>query len=287
MQDRRQDQPLALGSVKTNFGHLEAAAGIASLIKVVLSLKHEEIPQLLHFKKLNPHISLEGTTISIPTERQPWPAGEERRLAGLSSFGFGGTNAHAILEEAPTIAWTANDVERHQHVLTLSAQSENALRTLAERFEAFLINASNESLADICYTANAGRAHFAHRLAVVTDSAAHLRQQLAGFIAGQHTAAVQSGHVDGATRPKVAFLFSGQGSQYIGMGRQLYDSQPAFRKAAPSAATNCLVPTWSNPCCRCSIRKTARARHWMRRLTRSQRCLLWSTLWQSCGARGE
>ena len=231
VQDRRQDQPFALGSVKSNIGHLEAAAGIASFIKVVLSLKHEEIPQLLHFKKLNPHISLEGTTISIPTERQPWPAGEERRLAGLSSFGFGGTNAHAILEEAPTIAWTTNDVERRQHVLTLSAHSENALRALAERFEAFLINTSNESLADICYTANAGRAHFAHRLAVVVESVEGARESLRAFIAGQHTAAVQSGHVDGASRPKVAFLFTGQGSQYIGMGRQLYDSQPAFRKA--------------------------------------------------------
>ena len=101
MQDRTPNHSCAIGSVKTNIGHLEAAAGIAGLIKVVLSLQHQEIPPNLHLQTLNPHISLAGTPLSIPTACQPWPVGTERRFAGVSSFGFGGTNAHVVLAEAP------------------------------------------------------------------------------------------------------------------------------------------------------------------------------------------
>ena len=102
MQGREPDQPCWLGSVKTNIGHLEAASGLASLIKVVLSLQHKELPPHLHLKQLNPLISFEGTPFSIPTECQPWSPGTERRLAGISGFGFGGTNCHVIVEEAPS-----------------------------------------------------------------------------------------------------------------------------------------------------------------------------------------
>lgn len=234
MQDRKSDQPCMIGSVKTNIGHLESAAGIAGLIKTVLSLQHEEIPPHLHLKKLNQHISLEGTTFAIPTERQPWPE-NTHRLAGVSAFGFGGTNAHVIVEEAPRVNVASGEAGRHLHVLTLSAQSETALRTLARQYEEHPATHVASAIADVCYTANSGRSHFAHRLAVVARSSAQLREQLAAFAEGgeaqQGVQGILSGHVAHATRPRIAFLFTGQGSQYFGMGRQLYDTQPTFRDA--------------------------------------------------------
>jgi acyl transferase domain-containing protein/acyl-CoA synthetase (AMP-forming)/AMP-acid ligase II/acyl carrier protein len=231
MQNRTADQPCLLGSVKTNIGHLESAAGIAGLIKAVLCLQKGEIAPHLHLKKLNQHISLEGTTFVIPTERQPWPA-NRRRIAGVSAFGFGGTNAHVILEEAPAPATQVNEVERSEHLLTLSARSPQALRMQARQYEEFLAAHPDVALADVCFTANSGRAHFAHRLAVRASDVAQMRERLAAFAAGQSDIdGVQSGQVQNRGRGKIAFLFTGQGSQYAGMGRQLYETQPTFRKA--------------------------------------------------------
>ena len=257
MQGREQNETCWLGSVKTNIGHLEAAAGITGVIKVALALHHKEIPPHLHLKQLNPLISLEGTTFSIPAECQPWSV--ERRLAGISAFGFGGTNCHVILEEAPsgergragegesgrggeenTFSAILEDnpkskiqnpkfIERPFHVLTLSAKSEKALEELAQRYAAFLAAHPDASLADVCFTANTGRSHFDHRLAVVAESIAQLREQLEAFAAGKETAGLVSGQIT-KKRPKIAFLFTGQGSQYAGMGRQLYETQPVFRQ---------------------------------------------------------
>lgn len=251
MQDRTPDQPCWLGSLKTNIGHLEAASGIASVIKVVLSLQHQEIPPHLHLKQLNPYISLEGTTFSIPCDRQPWSVSTARRLAGISAFGFGGTNCHAILEEAPLppnwlglefSEWDAESDQQNQqqflsekfldrsfHLLTLSAKSEKALKELAQHYVEFLHHA-DVSLADICFTANTGRSHFDHRLAVTTDSIEQLYCQLELFAAGQSATEIVH-HPPHKKRPKIAFLFTGQGSQYQGMGRQLYLTQPVFRQA--------------------------------------------------------
>lgn len=230
MKQRAPDQVCAIGSVKTNIGHLEAAAGIAGLIKVVLSLHHGEIPPHLHLKQLNHHISLENTTFVIPGEPQAWPQGR-RRLAGVSAFGFGGTNVHAILEEAPSPAAVTGERERPLHLLALSAKSAKALRDLAGRYEAFMAAYPEESPADVCFTANAGRAHFAHRLAIRADSSTQLRERLAAFAAGEDAPGVRSGYVRDRARPKIAFLFTGQGSQYFGMGRRLYETQPTFRAA--------------------------------------------------------
>ncbi|MBV9229928.1 MAG: AMP-binding protein [Chloroflexi bacterium] len=235
MQKRSPDQPCVLGSVKTNIGHLEAAAGIAGLIKTVLCLQKKEIPPHLHLKKLNSHISLDGTTFVIPTERRPWLANGPR-LAGVSAFGFGGTNVHAILEEAPTPRQAESEVERPLHMFALSAQSAHALQELAGRYAAFLDTYPNSTLDDVCFTANAGRSHFAHRLAATASTAEQLREQLASFAAGYAIQGVQSGQVQGKTRRKIAFLFTGQGSQYFGMGRQLYETQPTFRKALDRCA---------------------------------------------------
>ncbi|GAX39733.1 beta-ketoacyl synthase [Tolypothrix sp. NIES-4075] len=231
MQGREPDQPCWIGSVKTNIGHLEGAAGIAGLIKVVLSLQHAEIPPNLHLEQLNPYISLKGTTFSIPTERQPWVALTERRLAGVSSFGFGGTNCHVILEEAPPTTTGANDIQPKMHLLTLSAKSEKALSELAQSYVDFLASHPEVSLFDVCFTANTGRSHFNHRLAVVAESTVQLREQLEAFAAKKETAKLVSGQVNNSKRQKIAFLFTGQGSQYLGMGRQLYENAPIFRQA--------------------------------------------------------
>ncbi len=230
MQERAPEQLCVLGSVKTNIGHLEAAAGIAGLIKVVLSLHKEEIPPHLNLRHLNSHISLTGTSFQISRERRPWPT-NERRIAGVSAFGFGGTNAHMIVEAAPTRAHSVNEFERPGHVLMLSAQNKHALKELTERYATFLSDhATSVTLADLCYSANSGRAHFAHRAAFIANSGTQLRERLNAFAQGRQAAGVQSGKVSRRESTRIAFLFTGQGSQYPGMGRQLYDTQPVFRK---------------------------------------------------------
>jgi malonyl CoA-acyl carrier protein transacylase len=233
MQDREPDQPCWISSVKTNIGHLEAAAGIASLIKVVLSLQHGEILPHLHLKQLNPYISLEGTPFSIPTQLQPWSSVEQLRLAGISAFGFGGTNAHVILEEAPIQESQVKDSyldQRPCHILTLSAKCEKALQELGQRYGEFLGNNSTASIADICFTAHTGRSHFNHRLAIITSDKQELADQLVKISAGEKVNGVFSGKLHSNRSPKIAFLFTGQGSQYINMGRQLYETQPVFRQ---------------------------------------------------------
>jgi len=168
---------------------------VASLVKVLLCLKHGEIPAQPHFEKLNPHISLEKTPLVIPSERRPWLPLEQPRFAGVSSFGFGGTNAHLILEEAPQRQPTHNEIERPLHVLTLSTKSASTLKELAYRFENHLATHPDESLADACFSADAGRSHFAYRLAATSDSPARLREQLAAFIAGGQATGLQSSHL--------------------------------------------------------------------------------------------
>jgi malonyl CoA-acyl carrier protein transacylase len=218
--------PLMIGTVKTNIGHLESAAGVAGLIKVVLALKHQEIPPLLHLRKLNPSVAWNDVPITIPTKRTPWIASTGPRIAGLSSFGGSGTNAHIILEEAPKPERVRVECERQNHVLTLSAKTSIALRELAERYRRFFVEQPSAPLADVCYTANTGRKHFPYRQGFVADSPESIRQALASFIEqGNLREPVSHAH----SLP-VAFLFTGQGSQYVGMGRKLYDTQPTFRK---------------------------------------------------------
>lgn len=233
-QGRNKDNPLILGSVKTNIGHTEAAAGIAGLIKVVLSMQHGYIPPHLHFKKLNPLISLEKMNGMIPTEGMEWarPGGNGKYMAGVSSFGFSGTNAHVIVEEAPVVSrnkLTDGDKERPLHLLTLSAKDAPALQTLAERYDAYLEANKDADLADICYTANTGRSHFAHRLAFIGESPSKIREGLKTFLAGQQGNEVISGAVREEKGQKAAFLFTGQGAQYRYMGKHLFETQPVFR----------------------------------------------------------
>ncbi|BAY50153.1 beta-ketoacyl synthase (plasmid) [Scytonema sp. HK-05] len=226
---RSPDNPVIIGSVKTNIGHLEASAGVAGLIKVVLSLQHNEIPAHLHFKQPSPYINWDELPVKVPTSPIPWFPGEKRRLAGVSSFGLSGTNAHIVLEEAPVSKPVQAEVERPLHLLTLSAKTQEALLQLARKYENHLAVNPSLDIKDICYTANAGRTHFSDRLALIASSSAQLREQLANFSSRQETAQVFQGH--SSSLPKVAFLFTGQGSQYVGMGRQLYENAPVFRAA--------------------------------------------------------
>ncbi|AOY80184.1 type I polyketide synthase [Moorena producens JHB] len=226
-QGRSPLESCGIGSIKTNIGHLEAAAGIVGLIKTVLSLQHQQIPSHLHLKQLNPLIQLEGTPFFIPTECQPWSVAKEPRLAGVSSFSFGGTNCHVILSEAPKQETRANEIERPAHILALSAKNQKALSELVERYEAHLKSNSSAKLADVCFTANTGRTHFDHRLFVTATSTTEMQKALRDLAEGKDT--VPTGQICSPKRQKIAFLFTGQGSVYVNMGRQLYDTQPTFR----------------------------------------------------------
>jgi malonyl CoA-acyl carrier protein transacylase len=224
--NRLPDHPLVLGSVKTNFGHLEAAAGVVGLIKVVLALQHGMIPRHLHFQSLNPHIDWKGMPVVIPARAISWQANGKRRIAGVNSFGLSGTNAHVIIEEPPAREARVLATERPLHLLTLSARSEAALQALRERFGENLARA-HSGLGDICYTAGAGRAHFEHRAAYIAPTMEAMREALAGEPAAAGCS---------PSAPQVAFLFPGQGSQYRGMARGLYQTQPVVRQVLDECA---------------------------------------------------
>ncbi|MEH2326487.1 MAG: type I polyketide synthase [Nostoc sp.] len=227
--NRSEAKPLVIGSVKTNIGHLEPASGIASLIKVVLALQHGEIPPHLHFQQPNPHIKWDELSLKVPTERMPWSVGGKRRLAGVNTFGFSGTNAHVIVEEAPISEAAPRLIERPLHLLALSAKTDEALIELAEKYEKHLAANPDLALGDICFSANNGRSHFQHRLSVVASSSSELYEKLAAFSAGQEVAGLFKGKVAGS--PKIAFIFTNFSSQNLGMGRKLYETQPTFRAA--------------------------------------------------------
>jgi phthiocerol/phenolphthiocerol synthesis type-I polyketide synthase C len=236
------ETPCHVGSVKTNIGHLEAAAGIAGLIKVILSLQKGEIPPHLHLKKVNRHIPLEKFSLNVSTQKVSWPSHFVRRIAGVSSFGFGGTNAHVVVEEGPKRERSQEKKDRGIHLLKLSAKSSDALKNLAKRFADYLATFSpspstgegwgegDTLLPNLCYSANTGRSDFEHRFFTVVSSPSELQKELEAFVKGEKTAKLRSDSLKSLRKPKIAFLFTGQGSQFAGMGRELYETQPTFRK---------------------------------------------------------
>ncbi|MEI6704279.1 MAG: type I polyketide synthase, partial [Deltaproteobacteria bacterium] len=225
------DHPLLVGSAKTNIGHLEAAAGVAGIIKLVLSLNREQIPPHLHFSRPNPHIDWDCLPLRIVCNGAAWPRSDRPRRAGISGFGFSGTNAHVILEEAPLPEYPQLPDGRSGHLLVLSATDETALRALAGRFAGYLGNPGIPSLAAICNTAATGRNRFSFGLAVVGATSHELAQRLTVFARQGTTTGLYLRSSQVACNQGPVFLFTGQGSQYPGMGKELYESSPVYCEA--------------------------------------------------------
>ena len=244
--DRPPVDPLMLGSIKTNVGHLEAAAGVAGLLKIVAALQHKQIPPHLHLQTKNPHVEWDRLPISIPTRLTAWQPAQGKRIAGLSSFGFSGTNAHVIVEEPPATMPAAESADRPSHLLALSAKTSDSLRRLAHDYADYLGSQKDVSLADICYTANAGRSHFAYRAAIVGESSDQFENALRSLANGETPTNTVTGEALDMKPPSIAFLFTGQGSQYVGMGHALYETSPTF-KAAFDRCDEILRPLLDRP----------------------------------------
>jgi acyl transferase domain-containing protein len=226
--------PLMIGSVKTNIGHLEAAAGIASLIKVVLAMHYQEIPPHLHLQQVNPRLDLTATRITIPTQRTPWlVAAGQSRLAGVSAFGFSGTNAHLILESAPQPS-RQSPPGRPTQILCLSAKTDSALQRQVDQMLNYLQAQPDVDLADVCVTANTGRSHFARRVAFLPSGLADLQARLQAYATGQplpDRGGAESTRNSQPASLKLAFYFPHECTQSLTMGRQWYTNQPEFQAA--------------------------------------------------------
>ena len=229
--------PLAIGSVKTNLGHLETAAGVAGLVKAALVLKHGQIPASLHFEKPNPHIDFTALKLRVPTALEAFPKTDGVRMAGVNSFGFGGSNSHVILAEPPCLHATtfAFDSSR-SWPLMISARSEGSLRASASQLSDWLeekgkSNGESPVLPDLTYTLGARRNHHQHRLTIVASSPAETIQELRAYASSQAASRVRTAFTPRREHPpRVAFVMSGQGPQWWGMGRQLIEREPVFRR---------------------------------------------------------
>jgi acyl transferase domain-containing protein len=213
-----------IGSVKTNIGHTDAAAGVAGFIKTVLALQHREVPPSLHFTSPNPQLDLASSPFVVPVSRTPWEVTGAPRRAGVSSLGIGGTNAHAVLEEAPALPPT--DPGRPYQLLVQSARTRSALDAASGRLSTYLNQNSSLALADAAWTLQTGRKEQRHRRFVVAEQAPEAAARLAEAISTG-----LAGEVAGEQRPKVVFLFPGQGGQHVGMAGALYRHEPAFAAA--------------------------------------------------------
>jgi acyl transferase domain-containing protein/NADPH:quinone reductase-like Zn-dependent oxidoreductase/nucleoside-diphosphate-sugar epimerase/acyl carrier protein len=225
---RAPNRPLLIGSVKTNMGHLESAAGIAGLIKVLLALEHRELPAQLHFTKPSSRIRWDALELKVVDTLRPWEPINGRRIAGVSAFGFSGTNAHVVVAEAPEPAAAPAEILRPIDVLPLSARTDAARVELARSYAAQLA-ASPNTWSDVCHTAATGRARFAKQLSVRASDGIAAAVALTAFAEGRESSAVVVSEL-GPARPRIAFAFTGQGSQYAGMGRELYASSPGVRR---------------------------------------------------------
>jgi len=229
---RDPDRPLLIGSVKTNIGHLESAAGVAGFIKVVLALQHGAIPRHLNFKNPNPFIEWADLPVTVASEGKPWIRSSRPRRAGVSSFGFSGTNAHLILEEAPAAEIASGKTaDRPLHCLTVSARSEASLHALTNLYAEALASENEPGLADFAHAAATGRAHLTRRMAIVASASAEARAALLAANAGKTDPRIRRGKLTSSQSTEVVFLYTGAGAQYPGMGRELYLTSPVFRDA--------------------------------------------------------
>lgn len=224
---------LRMGSVKTNIGHLEAAAGIAGLIKVVLAMAHQEVPPHRNFARLNPRIRLDGTRLQVASEAAGWPMSLRPRYAAVSSFGIGGTNAHAVMQDAPATALLVApaDPAPAEQLFVLSAKDPDTLREQARRHAQHLHALAPPGWEAACHTALARRAHLPHRLALVAANPAEAAQRLVEWAQQGHAPGVHDGLAPARREGGLAFLFTGQGAQYAGMGAALYGAHAGFMQA--------------------------------------------------------
>ena len=242
--DRAVDDPLPIGSVKTNLGHLETAAGVVGLIKGVLVLKHAQIPPSLHFKTPSTHIDFTALKLRVPTKMEAFPSTDGRRIIGVNSFGFGGANAHVILEEAPAPKPAAHQAAPGERgwPLVFSARSEQALRGVAAQMAEWIDSHSKSNgktpfLPALSYTLGARRNHHSHRLTMVAHTASELVQELQGFTAEATGNMIRTSFTPRPERaPRIGFVMSGQGPQWWGMGRELMRNEPVFRKTIEACA---------------------------------------------------
>ena len=223
--------PLILCSVKSNIGHLEAASGISGVIKMVLSIMNKQFPPHLNMKTPNPLIPWDDIPVRVPQEITPWPKSDRPRRAGINSFGFSGTNVHIILEEpSPTEEILENDsIDRPLHLLPITAKTQEALTKNLEKYQHYLEN-TKHPLSNICHTASVGRNHLPYRTIFKGQSKEEMLQGLQACLDNQKSPAFHANNgvvADGS----IVFLFTGQGSQYTGMGRELFATQPVFRQA--------------------------------------------------------
>jgi acyl transferase domain-containing protein/NADPH:quinone reductase-like Zn-dependent oxidoreductase/SAM-dependent methyltransferase/acyl carrier protein len=248
---RSEDAPLPIGSIKTNLGHLETAAGIAGLLKAVLVLKHGQIPPSLHFSKPNPHIDFEKLKLRVPTQLEPFPNGTAERIAGVNSFGFGGANAHVILAEPPHQPEKSLAVPscRPWQVM-LSARSEASLRISAANLSAWVkehanANGSSPVLPDLTYTLGVRRNHHPHRLTLVTSRWTELAEELEAFAKKEESPKIRAAFTARREQaPRIGFIMSGQGPQWWGMGRELMEHEPVFRETIERCDTT--LRPWAN-----------------------------------------
>lgn len=220
---------LVLGAGKTNVGHLEGAAGMVGIIKILLSMEHEQIPKNLHFRRLNPRISFDGAPFIIPTAHVPWPRKDKPRRAGTSAFGFSGTNAHVILEEPPATEARGPIKESSAYLLPISAKTPEARTAYAAAYAEWFAAGRDEALYDIVHTATVRRTHHEYRLAAVARTKDEFAKILGAYARGETPAGVVDGQATSREAPKIVFVFSGQGSQWAGMGKRLLDEEPVFR----------------------------------------------------------
>lgn len=224
--------PCYVGSVKANIGHTETAAGIASFLKTILMFRNQTIPAQLHYQSLNRHVDLDGSRLEVASTTIPWSTTSTPLKAGISSFGFGGANAHLILEgpgsQAPA---TSTRPDRSKHVFAISAKTQDQLKGLAALHRDRIDDPTSYPLADACHTVAVGRSALRHRLAVTAANADDLKKSLTAFVAEKPAKGVKTGATRGDRRRKIAFLFPGQGTQSPGMGRQLFQTHPVFRQS--------------------------------------------------------
>ena len=238
----RRGRPLLVSSVKTHVGHAETAAGVAGLIKLVQALRHDALPPHLHLETPNPHIDWEHTVVEVPKEGAPWPRGDRPRRGGVNSFGFSGTNAHVVVEEAPVEPARVGAPLPAPYTLPFSAQSAEAVRELAAR-HAEALERSDVDPGDTCYTASVGREAFACRATAFGADREALVADLRAIAEDDAQTRIARAPAD---PPRIAFLFTGQGSQWVGMGRELYEAHPVFRAALDRAAA-ALAPHLPHP----------------------------------------